>query len=530
MKAWTFPIVIVILSILILGGCSSQASPAASTAAPKPTASVPASSATPRYGGDMKIILTGGVSAIGVLGAVTEYSNGSMYQRTALPVMETLFTYDADEKFIPKLAESWDISPDGKTLTLHLRKGVKFSDGSPFNAQAVKGDFDLMKAAKNIPNWPSVFQNVTSYDVIDDSTLKINFSVHDSQFMVNMSLYTLMSPTAMKIPTTPANQAKDHMIGTGPFLFSSYSNAEFIKFTKNPNYWQSGKPYLNTLEEREIDDPVTAMMSFKSGNAQLIFGITPVNAAELEKAGNTILKASANSLYPIVPDGANKDSPFANIKVRQALEYAIDRNELASIGKGYWQPAFQMAVPSDARYVPELAARKYDVAKAKQLLAEAGYPNGFQTTLVANSTFNRDVLVATQAYLKAVGIDGVIDVQEAPRFADSQSKGWKGLLFSGTPIVGNVQSIWNRFGGQTYPSMYRTTFQQKLDAAITEPDYGKRLQYLKDMVSLMYNDAMLVPLYASPTLSATDKTVQGDFKWTIGHPNMWEPANIWLTK
>ncbi len=152
MKVWHLTVMIIIVSILISAGCSSQASPAASTAAPKPTASVPApSSATPRYGGDMKLILTGGVSAIGVLGAVTEYSNGSMYQRTALPVMETLFTYDADEKFIPKLAESWDISPDGKTLTLHLRKGVKFSDGTAFNAQAVKDDFDLMKAAKTSP-------------------------------------------------------------------------------------------------------------------------------------------------------------------------------------------------------------------------------------------------------------------------------------------------------------------------------------------------------------------------------------------
>jgi len=189
----------------------------------------------------MKIILTGSVSAIGVLGAVTEYSNGSMYQRTALPVMETLFSYDADEKFLPKLAESWDISQDGKTLTLHLRKGVKFSDGTSFNAQAVKDDFDLMRAAKNIPNWPTVFSNVASYDMVDEYTLKINFSTYDSQFMVNMSLYTLMSPNAMKSPTTPANQAKDHMIGTGPFLFSSYTNGDFIKYIRNPNYWQSGK-------------------------------------------------------------------------------------------------------------------------------------------------------------------------------------------------------------------------------------------------------------------------------------------------
>jgi peptide/nickel transport system substrate-binding protein len=554
MKTWfTLFLSFVVLS-LVLAGCSSPASPivsspaapaktsapapattapAATSAAPKPSVSTSASTpvaATPRYGGDMKIILTGSVSAIGVLGAVTEYSAGSMYQRTALPVMETLFSYDANEKFLPKLAESWDSSPDGKILTLHLRKGVKFSDGTTFNAQALKDDFDIMKAAKNVPNWPTVFGNVASYEVADEYTLKINFSKYDSLFMVNMSLYTIMSPTAMKIPTTPQNQAKDHMIGTGPFLFNSYSNGEFIKYTKNPNYWQKGKPYVDTIEEKEIDDPVTAMMYFKAGNAQLIFGITPVNGEELQKLGYKVLKSSSTAILPIIPDGANKDSPFANIKVRQALEYAIDRNDLASIGKGFWVPAFQMAVPTDSRYIPDLAPRKYDPAKAKQLLAEAGYPNGFQTTLVANSTFKKDVLVAIQAYLKAVGIDGTIDLQEAAKFADSQNKGWKGILFSGIPIVGNVQSMWNRFGGYTVPSMYRNTFQQKLDAAISEPDYDKRLNYLKDMVRVLNDDAMVCPLFGNPDLSAIDNTVQGDFKWEIGHPNMWEPADLWLTK
>jgi hypothetical protein len=88
----------------------------------------------------------------------------------------------------------------------------------------------------------------------------------------------------------------------------------------------------------------------------------------------------------------------------------------------------------------------------------------------------------------------------------------------------------NRFGGYTVPSMYRNTFQQKLDAAINEPDYDKRLNYLKDMVRILNDDAMVCPLYGNPDLSAIDNTVQGDYKWEIGHPNMWEPADLWLTK
>ena len=509
---------------------STTSAPTSTTA--KPTATATTTTPAPggaKYGGNLRIVLTGPVAAIGTLGSPVEYVSG-MYGRVSAPAIEFLFKYDADEKFLPQLAESWTISPDGKTLTINLRKGVKFTDGTDFNAQAVKADFDMMKVATNYAGYASMFKNVASYDVLDTYVIKVNFSVPDSLFMVNMSLYGMFSPTAMKNPTSPTTLAQDHMIGTGPFKFVSYARGDFVSYTKNTNYWQTGKPYVDSIDLRQIDDPLTSVVYFRTGSGQLIFGITPKDAVGLSQQGYKVLKSSANNVIPIVPDGANKDSPFADLKVRQAVEYAIDRNAIATLGQGYWQPVFQMAVPTDARYVSSLAARNYDVAKAKQLLTDAGYPNGFKTTLVANNTFDRNVLVAVQAYLKAVGIDGTIDIQEAARFTDTQNKGWKGLLFSGTPIVGNVQSMWNRFGAQIYPSMYRGDFQKKLDAAITEMDYDKRLGYLKDMVSLMYTDAMVIPLYASPDLSAADKSLQGNINWTIGHPNMWNPADVWLDK
>jgi peptide/nickel transport system substrate-binding protein len=558
MKKWCILAISVFILSVLLAACSSPTTPGPTTststaptssipptttsapvpttalptatgvATPTPTKTVAPSAAGVKYGGNLRIVLTGPVAAIGTLGSPVEYLSG-MYGRVSAPTIEFLFAYDASEKFMPQLAESWTISPDGKTLTITLRKGVKFTDGTDFNAQAVKADFDLMKVATNYTGYSTMFKNVASYEVLDTYVIKVNFSVPDSLFMVNMSLYGMFSPTAMKNPTTPATMAADHMVGTGAFKFVSYARGDYIQYLKNQNYWQIGKPYLDSMELRQIDDPVTSVIYFRTGAAQLIFGITPKDAAGLEQGGYRILKSSANNIIPIVPDGANKDSPFADVKVRQAAEYAIDRKAIATLGQGYWQPAFQMAVSTDARYVPDLAARNFDVAKAKQLLTDAGYPNGFKTTLVANSTFDRNVLVAVQAYLKAVGIDGTIDIQEAAKFTDTQNKGWKGLLFSGTPIVGNVQSMWNRFGSQIYPSMYRGTFQQKLDAAISEMDYDKRLSDLKDMVSVMYSDAMVIPLYASPDLSAADKTLQGDINWEIGHPNMWAPANAWLS-
>jgi peptide/nickel transport system substrate-binding protein len=530
-----------LILVSLLSACSSQpsSSPAITTSAPAPTktsaapvtSSAPPASTkvSPQSGGTLKIILTGGVAAIGTLGSPTE-TVGGMYGRVAAPAMEYLFSYDTNERFIPQLAESWNVSPDGKSLTIKIRQGVKFQDGTPLNAQAVKENFDLMKAATNSPNWKSIFANVASWEVVNEFTIKVNFTTFDSNFMVNFALQPLFSPSAVKTASTPENIAKDHMVGTGPFKFVSYLRGQNVKYIKWDGYWQPGKPYLDALEINEIADFVVSIMSFKKGEAQLIFGISPKDAIDLKAAGFQIIEASARSHYPIVPDGGTPDSPFANLKVRQAVEYAIDKKSLASLGQGYYEVADQMATPTDARYVKGLTPRSYDPAKAKQLLAEAGFAGGFKTTLVANSTYNKDVLTAIQMYLKDVGIDGTIDMADAARFADLQAKGWKGLLFSGTPIVGNLQSMWNRFGGQTVPSMYRgPTFQQKMDAGIAEPDYDKRMGYLQDMVKLMYDDAMMIPTFAYPTLSAADQKLH-DVNWTQGHPNMWNPWNAWLSK
>jgi peptide/nickel transport system substrate-binding protein len=525
------------------GTTPAGTAPAATTApaTTKPAGTTPAvttpagttapATISPQYGGTLSIIVTGGVAAIGTMGAPQE-SVGGMYGRVSLPTMESLWTYDAAEKFIPKLAESWDIAPDGKTLTINLRKGIKFQDGTPFNAQAVAENLKVTKESPQNPAFgASLFANVTSWDVLDANTIRVNFKAWDSNFMVTMANRGMASAVAMQKTTTAENQAKDHTIGTGPFNFVSYQRGQYIKYAKFSDYWMPGKPYLDGINLNQVDDSVTAVISFKKGEAQLIFGISPKNAAELEKAGYQILKTSANLVNPIVPDGNNADSPFSVAKVRQAVEYAIDKKSIASIGQGYWAAATQMAAPSDARFVSGLTPRDYNPAKAKQLLAEAGFPNGFSTKLIANSTYNNDVLVAIQTYLGEAGIKGTIEVQDPAKFADTQKNGWKnGILFSGTPIVGNLQSMWNRFGPSQYPTMYKGKLLDVLAAANSEPDYTKRMDGLKNMVKMMHEEAMVIPVWLSNDLSAQDPKLKGDILWTIGHPNMWEPQNAWLSK
>ncbi len=543
-RSLVFFLVVLAVSLLLIGcsqgtntTSSSVPAPAQTTQATAVSSSVSpiiktTDSTAPRLGGTWKMIFTGAVSSIGQLGAQAEVTGG-MYPRVSRPAIETLWNYDNDEKIVPKLAESYEISPDGKTLLIKCRKGVKFHDGTDWNAAALAENFNLIKESTvNAAYGKSLFANIAGYEVVDEYTLKVKYSTFDSKFMTSLAERGMVSPTAARKATTPENMARDHMIGTGPFLYVDYTRAQFIKYTKkNPSYWQPGKPYLDGIEMNEIADAVTALMSFKNGEAHLIFGITPRDTVDLKSSGYEILKSSRNMINYICPDGANKDSVWSNIKVRQAAEYAIDKKAIASLGSGIYNPVTHFANPGDVTYIADLVPREYDPAKAKALLKEAGYPNGFKSKLIAGTSYNREILVALQTYLKDVGIDCTLDIVDSAKAAEIRTNGWKdGILCMGVPIVGPLQSYYTSLNSTVYPSMYRGDFQKKMDEAIAEPDYTKRMAILKEMVRLMYTDAMCIPIWSAPDISAAVKDLKGDIQWMVGHPNFYEPQNAWLAK
>lgn len=448
-------------------------------------------------------------------------------------VYEFLVRYDQNYNFQPRLADSWDIAPDGKSITFHLHKGIKFSDGTPFNAAAVKANLEVY--APNNVRTPSLKQ-IDSYDLIDEYTIRLNLKNFDSTLMIDLGdgAGFMCSPTAMAKPTTPENMAKDHFIGTGPFVLSSFEKTQNIKYVKNPNYWQAGKPYLDGFEFYMVTDPVTSIMSFKKGEGQVIFGITSTEAKDLQAAGYDIVTTDIKPIVVLLPDGINKDSPWANKGVREALEYAIDKPALAkSIGMGYYEAVTQFAVKNTAYFVPEAVARSYDAKKAKDLLAAAGYPNGFKTKIYASTTWDKDILVAIQTYLKDVGIDAELDLADAARMSDMQNNGWKNGLYIPTfPIIPNIRSLSFRLaGGGGHVSMYKQDdWQAKVDATVAQPDAQKQLAQFKELVKILNDQAMAISLWTKPDISAVDKSVQG-LRWTQGgHPRFYEAADAWLNK
>lgn len=461
---------------------------------------------------------------------------GTLLTRFLLPALEPLFRFNAKGILEGFLVETWEVAQDGSSLTFHLRKNVKFHDGTPFNAAAVK--YNLEAVVKSKVMGAAVLNVVKSYDIIDDNTLRMNLTGFDYRLL--SSLATLIglqaSPTALQKTATSDNIAQLHMVGTGPFIFNSWKRDDFVKYTKNPNYWQPGKPYLDEVTLRYIADRTVAVMSFQAGEADEIVGVDPVNVDLLEQKGFNVSIAGLRFQHAMMFDSKNANSPFAKLQVRQALYYAIDSETLINgIGGGAkrgYIALYQMAEPKDPWYVADLPARKYDLAKAKQLLADAGYPSGFKTKLITNTLVEKDWIEAIQTELKKVGIEITVDMADVPRHTDMSMNGWEGLNHPGFPTFGTIGGLYARWGDPAQfvstarPAGWNETWAQVLSVT----DETKRMDLMKQLVKMDYDNVVGFSYRANAPLFVDNGKVK-DFVLHAGSSmDVWWPEGVWKTK
>jgi ABC-type transport system substrate-binding protein len=453
------------------------------------------------------------------------------------PCLEPLLRLDLDGKLKGHLAESFDIAPDGKSVTFHIRKGVQFHDGTPLNAEAVK--YNLEATAASGLWGAAILKVATSYDILDDYTLRANLSAFNYNYMTALAGMAGMiaSPTALKIPATDETKPRLHMVGTGPFIFESFKQNDNVKYKKNPNYWQKGKPYLDAVIIRQIPDRTVAVMAFQAGEVdELATGLQLATSNMLEAQGYKITPYPLRFHFAMMWDSANPSSPFSNKKVREAVHYGVDKQTLVNgIGGGAkrgFVALYQMAEPTDPWYCPELPIRKYDLAKAKQLLAEAGYPNGFKTTLHTDTFAEMNFMEALLTELKEMGIDATLDVADMGRAASLWYGGWEGLEHPGYPTFDTMPGLNSRWGDPSaWPSMYKpANWNEKWAAVMSEIDDAKRVELMKDIVRLDYNEVVTFTWRGDAPFGVNDGTSHGFILHVGGAMDMWWPEVVWKEK
>jgi peptide/nickel transport system substrate-binding protein len=535
-------IILMLATCTIWGGCASATSTGISTPSgstqPKstltnsPSSSQPSkpTAAAPQSGGTLKIITAPGITN---LGDPTK-PRGSLDLAFNRPCLESLIDINSNGEFVPMLATGWQTSPDYKSITINLRKGVKFHDGTDFNAQATKDVLDLVRQSP----LGTDLRQVTSVDIIDDSSIRLNLSTYEPAIINGLTVIRIASPTSMK---SMGNDINLRPVGTGPFKFVSYQADVSLKFAKFVGYWQQGKPYLDGVEFSLVADPATAMAAFRNGEGHVLANVSASDGQKLKAAGGNIaITTAATGINGIAGDSKNPQSIFADIKVRQAIAYAIDDEAISSgIGHGLFLAANQFFPPKSPYYNSNVVGYPYNPAKAKQLLSEAGYPKGFQTKLTFPSGKERnDIMTAVQDYLKNVGIDATMDMCDIAKMTDIQKKGWtNGLVFyiTNTGMEWDpAQAITRNFTNNPfqYPSVsIPADFENKLNAAVVERNYDSRkTQFREISKSIIDQYCMAVPIYVGCQITGFDSSKVHDLDKTTYIPHIWHPENAWLSK
>jgi len=467
-------------------------------------------------------------------------------------VYDTLVFADEQGKIIPNLAESWRILKDFKEFNLVLRNGVKFHDGTPLNADAVKFSFDRIVGIDNhaVAQWRPLAKGGAKIEVTGEYSVKFVFPEPYPLFMRELiyACYGIMSPSYVKKYATPEDPwAKERMAydacGTGPFKFAEQVPKEKVVLDRNPNYWAGEKgvvkggkvmPRYDRLLLTAVPDSTTRRIMLEKGEID-IAGNLPTDVLEDLKKTPGIKVVNFPLLYTATVYINCSKKPFDDVRVRQALAYAIDYDKIIhDLERDMVLPLHGIIPQGMIGYDPKRLRYSRDVAKAKTLLAAAGYPNGFSTTLVyapdRRAEFDQEAVII-QSFLKDVGIDLKLEKMDYTAQLARQVAGGHDLammtFLAGTgdpsPWVYSYLPPDVPEGSPQYSFRWRNAkVIETLHKALTIPDSPRRAKMYAEVDDLGMKEAVVLPLYQIPASFVIRNNVTG-FKYdTLRRAVLWE--------
>ncbi|MGG4622965.1 glutathione ABC transporter substrate-binding protein GsiB [Serratia odorifera] len=450
-------------------------------------------------------------------------ANDTLSQAVAKSFYQGLFGFDKDMKLVNVLADSYQASADGLSYTIKLRSGIKFHDGSEFNAEAVKANLDRASNPDSRLKRYNLFKMIDKTEVVDPTTVKIVLKAPFSAFINNLAhpAAAMISPAALK---QYGKEIGFHPVGTGPYQFDTWNQTDYVKVKKFAGYWQPGLPKLDSITWRPVVDNNTRAAMLQTGEATFAFPI-PYEQAKVLQNNDKLAVVTAPSIMQRYISINVTQKPFDDPKVRQALNYAINKQALIKVAfAGYAVPA-EGPVPPSIDFATRYQPWPYDPAKARELLKQAGYPNGFTTTLWSshNHSTAQKVLQFAQQQLAQVGVKVKVTAMDAgQRAAQVESVGVKDtgvrLFYTGwSASTGEADwALSPLFASQSAPpKLFNTAFysnpqvDRDLGDALATTDRARKQQLYKDAQDRIWADAPWIFLATERLLSANNKQLSG---------------------
>ncbi|MGE5265247.1 MAG: ABC transporter substrate-binding protein, partial [Acidobacteriota bacterium] len=421
---------------------------------------------------------------------------------------EPLVTLDTSGKIQPGLAKSWQISTDGLTYTFNLQQGVKFHDGANFDAAAVKANFDRLLDPDNTVPLRGVMNVIQKVEVVDPATVKFTLKAPTAPLLAALTITTasILSPASID-KSSPNYKKVNQPVGTGPYVFKEYTKGSQVVVTKNPNYWGK-KPYYDSVVFRIVPEAATRESLLLAGQVDLIIlpPVSDIPALQKNSAVKVLLSPSDRTIFVAIN---TTSKPLDNPKVRQALNYAVNKEDIVK------NILFGAADPLDAPIANSLfgycktGPYSYDPAKAKQLLSEAGVAPGTKLAFMSPTGRYVQDFQAAQAiagYLKDVGIDATPTTMDWPSYVATMTKpqaenttqlhvlGWApAYLDESQQILQFLSSEHPPKGLAT--SFYKSKADDLAAQALSEPDEKKRADLYCQANKVIWDDAPWIFLW-----------------------------------
>ncbi|QHW32922.1 ABC transporter substrate-binding protein [Paenibacillus rhizovicinus] len=462
-------------------------------------------------------------------------------------IYDSLVAQLPDNTIKPWLATEWTISPDGKSYTFKLRKDVKFQDGTPFNAEAVKYSFDrILDPATKAANASALLKPYQSSEIIDDYTIKLNLETPSVAFLGNLSqaMLGIVSPTAAK---QSGDQFGKNPVGTGPFSFVKWEDNTDIQVKRNPDYaWapelveNKGAAHLDTIDFKIIPEEATRIGSVQSGQVKAIETVPPQNVVSL-KSDNKLQVLQVNTAglpYTLFFNQTAAHAPWNELKARQAVQYAVDIDSIVkSLYLGTYQRAWSPLSPNTFGYDPSLEnGIKPDLDKANQLLDELGWTKGSDgirekdgkklTLHYVDGSPNRekrnDIAAIIQQQLKKVGID--VQVEITKDVATVVYTNWAYDLYGNSQVNSDpaaLNSFYHTTAPDARPSLSHLAdpaLDKLLEQGAIESDPAKRKEIYVKVQHAIIDNAAILPIYVFPYTVAATKDLSGLKFDSLGYP------------